>query len=351
MNSVSYNSDSSQIDSAIPSLEIILNYALTELQIKKDMGGLTGIPSGFIALDRITAGWQRPQLIILASRPAMGKTSFILSALRNAAVDHGEPVAIFSLEMTSVQLVNRLISAEAEIDAEKIKKGALAPHEWTQLSHKVQRLTDAPIFIDDTTDLNIEQLREKCLRLIEEHGVKLIAIDYLQLMLPINIKGSYSEYEELSKLTRGLKKLSKELNISIIALSQLSRSVETRIGDKKPSLSDLRGSGTIEDDSDMVMFLYRPEYYNITADENGNSTAGLGEVIIAKNRYGTLDTIQLRFINKFTKFCDLDSYFTPEVNGLSSFDSPQPSAGSVFKSKAKIISNFGNADPSQETPF
>lgn len=299
------------------------------------------------------------RLFLLEDMTVTHNTAFVVSALRNAAVDHGKPVAIFSLEMSSVQLVNRLISAEAEIDSEKIRKGTLAPHEWTQLHHKIQRLTEAPIFIDDTPALSILELRAKCRRLKAQHDIQMVVIDYLQLMSGDTSGGRGGNREqEIASISRALKNLAKELNVPVIALSQLSRAVETRGGDKKPQLSDLRESGSIEQDADMVCFLYRPEYYNITADENGNSTVGIGEVIIAKNRSGSLDTVQLKFIGKFTKFCDLDSYFepvqaqgfAPDVNGLSSFETP-PSAGSVFKSKANTMSNFGNADPSQETPF
>ena len=353
----------------------IVRKALEELEVKKNnKDGLTGIPSGFSALDRLTSGWQPSELTILAARPAMGKTAFVVSALRNAAVDFGQPVAIFSLEMSAVQLVNRLISAEAEIDSEKIKKGNLAPHEWTQLHHKIQRLTEAPIFIDDTPALSILELRAKCRRLKAQHAIQMVVIDYLQLMQGDNSKGGNRE-QEIASISRALKNLAKELNVPVIALSQLSRAVETRGGDKKPQLSDLRESGSIEQDADMVMFLYRPEYYNITQDEAGNSTAGIGEVIVAKNRSGSLDTIQLRFVSRFTKFCDLDTYFEPipqaqsfpgNVTGLSSFEGPAgnqpptgpgampplpPTGGTVRGSRANDLSNFGNADPNQATPF
>lgn len=339
----------------------IVRQALNELETKKNQEGLTGVPSGFTNLDRVTSGWQPTELIILAARPAMGKTAFVVSALRNAAVDHGKPVAIFSLEMSAVQLVNRLISAEAEIDSEKIRKGTLAPHEWTQLHHKIQRLTEAPIYIDDTPALSILELRAKCRRLKAQHDIQMVVIDYLQLMSgdTSGSRGGGNREQEIASISRALKNLAKELNVPVIALSQLSRAVETRGGDKKPQLSDLRESGSIEQDADMVCFLYRPEYYNITADEAGNSTQGIGEVIIAKNRSGSLDTIQLRFISKYTKFCDLDTYFepvqaqgfAPDVNGLDSFNAPPSGGSSVFKSKANNLSNFGNADPTAETPF
>ncbi len=301
-------------------------------------------------------------LFLLEDMTVTHNTAFVVSALRNAAVDHGKPVAIFSLEMSAVQLVNRLISAEAEIDSEKIRKGTLAPHEWTQLHHKIQRLTEAPIYIDDTPALSILELRAKCRRLKAQHDIQMVVIDYLQLMSgdTSGSRGGGNREQEIASISRALKNLAKELNVPVIALSQLSRAVETRGGDKKPQLSDLRESGSIEQDADMVCFLYRPEYYNITADEAGNSTQGVGEVIIAKNRSGSLDTIQLRFISKYTKFCDLDTYFEPvqaqgfgpDVNGLDSFNAgPASAPPSVFKSRANNLSDFGNADPTAETPF
>lgn len=283
----------------------LMERAIQELQILKDhKDGLTGVPSGFTALDRITSGWQKSDLVIIAARPGMGKTAFVVSALRNAAVDFKIPVAIFSLEMASVQLVNRMISAEAELEGEKIKKGNLAEHEWAQLVHKTGKLSAAPIFIDDTPALSILELRAKCRRLKAEHGVQLIVIDYLQLM-----RGELggNREQEIASISRALKGIAKELNVPVLALSQLSRGVETRGGDKRPQLSDLRESGSIEQDADIVMFLYRPEYYKITVDEEGMPTQGLGEVIVAKHRNGSTGTAKLKFVGKFTKFTDFDS--------------------------------------------
>lgn len=279
--------------------------AIQELQVMKEhKDGLTGVPSGFTELDRMTSGWQRSDLVIIAARPGMGKTAFVVSALRNAAVDFKIPVAIFSLEMASIQLVNRMISAEAELESEKIKKGNLAEHEWAQLVHKTSRLSSAPIFIDDTPALSILELRAKCRRLKAEHGIQIIVIDYLQLMR--GEQGGNRE-QEIASISRSLKGIAKELNVPVLALSQLSRSVETRGGDKKPQLSDLRESGSIEQDADIVMFLYRPEYYKITVDEEGMPTQGTGEVIIAKHRNGSTGNVKLKFIGKYTKFADLDS--------------------------------------------
>ncbi len=287
------------------SMKTLMFLAIKELQEKKNhKDGLTGIPSGFSRLDRVTSGWQKSDLVIIAARPGMGKTAFIVSALRNAAVDFNHAVAIFSLEMASLQLVNRLISSEAELESEKIKKGNLAEFEWQQLVHKTNRLSSAPIFIDDTPALSILELRAKCRRLKAEHNIQLVVIDYLQLM-----KGEMggNREQEIASISRALKGIAKELSIPVIALSQLSRGVETRGGDKRPQLSDLRESGSIEQDADIVMFLYRPEYYKITVDEEGMPTQGMAEVIIAKHRNGSLENVKLKFIGKYTKFADYDA--------------------------------------------
>lgn len=286
----------------------LMHEAIVELEAKKrHADGLTGIPTGFTNLDRVTSGWQRSDLVIFAGRPGMGKTAFIVSAMRNAAVDFKRPVAIFSLEMSSIQLVNRLISAEAELDSEKIKKGSLEDYEWEQLIHKTAKLSESPIFIDDTPALSILELRAKARKLVAQHNVELIIIDYLQLMSGDTSKNTSGNREqEIASISRALKNIAKELNIPIIALSQLSRAVEVRGGDKRPQLSDLRESGSIEQDADMVCFLYRPEYYNITTDEEGNSLQGIGEVIIAKHRNGSLENVQLKFVGKYTKFADMD---------------------------------------------
>ena len=294
------------IRKSVADMRSIMGQAISELEAKRELGsGLTGVPSGLAALDRVTAGWQKSDLVIIAARPAMGKTAFVLSVLRNAAVDFQKPVAIFSLEMSNVQLVNRLISAEAELESEKLKKGNLADYEWEQLVHKTSKLTEAPIFIDDTPALSILELRAKCRRLKAQHDIQMIIIDYLQLMSGDSGQGAGNREQEIASISRALKGLAKELDVPVIALSQLSRAVETRGGDKRPQLSDLRESGSIEQDADMVMFLYRPEYYGITEDENGPTT-GVGEVIISKHRNGALENVKLKFIGKFTKFTDFD---------------------------------------------
>ncbi|MHA7878016.1 MAG: replicative DNA helicase [Bacteroidota bacterium] len=283
----------------------LLGEAFKHLETKRQQkDGLTGIPSGFTGLDRVTSGWQRAELVIVAARPGMGKTAFLLSALRNAAVDHGYPVAIFSLEMASLQLVNRLISAEAALEGEKIKKGNLADHEWEQLVHKTSQLSEAAIYIDDTPALSVFELRAKCRRLKAKHDIQLIAVDYLQLMSGESVKGAGNREQEIASISRSLKSIAKELNVPVIVGSQLSRAVETRGGNKRPQLSDLRESGSIEQDADMVLFLYRPEYYGMTEDEEGNPTQGMAEVIVAKHRNGSLDSVILKFIGKYTQFTD-----------------------------------------------
>jgi replicative DNA helicase len=338
----------------------LMHQAIKELEEKKNQkDGLTGVPSGFTALDRVTSGWQPADLVIIAARPAMGKTAFVVSAMRNAAVDFRKPVAIFSLEMSSLQLVNRLISAEAELEGEKLKKGTLADYEWAQLNHKISKLSEAPIFIDDTPGLSIRELRTKCRRLKAQHDIQLIIIDYLQLMSGNDGGGKGgpgNREQEIASISRALKMLAKELSVPVIALSQLSRAVETRGGDKKPQLSDLRESGSIEQDADMVCFLYRPEYYGITEDEMGNPTQGVGEVIIAKHRNGSIGSVALKFIGKFTKFTDLEQGFgdDPFAGALpaSNFDDPF-GGGNAVRMPSKM--NGDTLPPSsfdrEEPPF
>jgi replicative DNA helicase len=273
---------------------------------KTKTGGVSGVPTGFIELDKLTAGWQRSDMVIVAARPAMGKTAFVLSMARNIAVEHKRAVAVFSLEMSSTQLVTRLIASEAGISSEKLRKGDLSDQEFTILHQHIARLTNAPIFIDDTPGLNIFELRAKARRLKSQHNVDLIVIDYLQLMTAGGDNKGGNREQEISSISRSIKSIAKELDIPIIALSQLSRAVETRGGDKRPMLSDLRESGAIEQDADIVCFLYRPEYYKIHEDEHG-PTFGIGEVIVAKHRNGAVDTVRLRFIPELAKFANLES--------------------------------------------
>ena len=268
--------------------------------------GITGVASGFTYLDRVTAGWQPSDLIILAARPGMGKTALILSMMRNAAVDYNKPVAIFSLEMGAMQLVQRLISSETELEADKLRRGKLEPHEWQQLNSKINNLSKAAMFIDDTPALSVFEMRAKCRRLKAQHNIQLVVVDYLQLMTSGN-EGKGNREQEISTISRSLKSIAKELKVPVIALSQLSREVEKRGANKRPQLSDLRESGAIEQDADMVLFIYRPEYYQLTTDDNDNQlTTGYSEIIIAKNRHGEQKKIPIQFIDKFTKFVDIE---------------------------------------------
>ncbi|MCA1752420.1 MAG: replicative DNA helicase [Flavobacteriales bacterium] len=276
---------------------------------KKNTDGVSGVPTGFHALDRVTSGWQNSDMVVIAARPGMGKTAFVLSMARNIAVDFNIPVAIFSLEMASVQLVNRLISGETGIKAEKLRKGNLEDHEFTQLHTRIKKLAKAPIYIDDTPSLSIFELRAKARRLKSKHNISCIIIDYIQLMTGGSDNKNGNREQEISMISRSIKTIAKELNIPILALSQLSRAVETRGGDKRPMLSDLRESGAIEQDADIVSFIYRPEYYDLHEDEDGNSLAGVGQIIIAKHRNGALETVSLKFEKEFAKFGNLETDF------------------------------------------
>jgi len=294
--------------------------------------GLSGVSTGFEKLDRLTSGWQPSDLIIVAARPGMGKTALALSMARNVSVQKKIPVAFFSLEMSSVQLITRLISAETGLSSDKLRTGKLADHEWQQLNIKVSDLESAPLYIDDSAALTIFELRAKARRLASSYGIKLIVIDYLQLMNIGSGNKTGNREQEISTISRNLKALAKELDIPVIALSQLSRAVETRGGTKRPILSDLRESGAIEQDADIVSFLYRPEYYGITEwdDDMKSPSEGQGEFIVAKHRNGALDSIKLKFIANLGKFEDIDNYDSSfefqsklnQENKLSDFSEP-----------------------------
>lgn len=268
-------------------------------------GGLTGVPTGYKKLDKITSGWQPSDLVIIAGRPAMGKTSFALSLAKNIAVDYKVPIAFFSLEMNNVQLVNRLISNHCQIEGSKIMNGQLLDPEWERLNSKLDTLRNAPIYVDDTPGLSVFELRTKARRLVREKGVKVIMIDYLQLMNANGMRFG-NRQEEVSTISRSLKGLAKELDIPVLALSQLSRSVEQREGaeGKRPQLSDLRESGAIEQDADMVLFVHRPEYYHILEDDKGNDLRGMAQIIIAKHRKGATGDVLLNFEGQYTRFSD-----------------------------------------------
>ncbi len=288
-------------------INMVIKEAIREIEeAGKREDALVGTPSGFTKLDRLTSGWQKSELIIIAARPSMGKTAFALSMARNMAIDHGKNVAIFSCEMSSIQLVNRLIIAETDIPGDKIRNGRLSEEEWKQLDTRIKKLVQAPIFIDDTPAISIFELRAKCRRLMAQHKLDIVIVDYLQLMSGPENAGSREQ--EVSNISRSLKSIAKELNVPIIALSQLNRSVEMRGGTKRPLLSDLRESGAIEQDADMVVFIHRQEKFGIPTFEDGSSTKGIAEIILAKNRNGPVDDVRLRFREEKAQFVDIDEF-------------------------------------------
>ena len=280
-------------------------------------GGITGVPSGFTALDAMTGGWQPSDMVIVAARPSMGKTAFSLAIARNAALHPEKPagVAYFSLEMSAQQLAQRLLTSEARVDAQRARTGRLHDDDWPKLARAAGRLSASNIFIDDTAGLGILELRAKCRRLKAEHDIGLVIVDYLQLMHGTAATQSGNREQEIAQISRSLKGLAKELDVPVIALSQLSRAVETRGGDKRPQLSDLRESGSIEQDADVVMFIYRAERYGITVDENGNSTEGLGELLIGKQRNGPIGDVKVAFVNQYARFENLTSYVKSDTSG------------------------------------
>ena len=318
-----------QIDSVVSKAMEILQKA------SANAGGMTGVPTGYTKLDEKTSGWQASDLVIIAGRPAMGKTAFALSLAKNIAVDARIPTAFFSLEMNNVQLVNRLISNVCEIPGNKMLNGQLSPDEWSKLDKNMGTLNGAPLYIDDTPGLSIFELRTKARRLVKEKDVKIIMIDYLQLMNANGMKFG-SRQEEVSKISGSLKGLAKELDIPILALSQLNRTVENREGleGKRPQLSDLRESGSIEQDADMVLFVHRPEYYHIFEDEKGNNLRGMAQIIIAKHRKGATGDVLLDFKGEFTRFQN------PGSSSVKHNDAPD---GMVYNSKLNDASDAFDA--------
>jgi len=318
------------------SAEDLVREAKKKIDEISKQDGLSGVSSGFDKLDKITSGWQPSDLIIIASRPGMGKTALSLSMARNIAIDHKIPVAFFSLEMSAIQLITRLISAETGLKSDILRTGKLAPHEWQQLNNQITDLESAPLFIDDTPSLTIFELRAKARRLVSSNDIKVIIIDYLQLMHLGSSTKTGNREQEISIISRNLKALAKELNVPVIALSQLSRAVETRSGSKRPILSDLRESGAIEQDADIVSFIYRPEYYGMENwdDDMQTPSQGQGELIIAKHRNGALGNVRLKFTAELGKFEDIDGY-----------DSPFQFQSKLNKSDQEKI------DDKDETPF
>ncbi len=331
----------------VQQIDPVIKEAIARIQAAAERKeGLSGISSGFYALDKITSGWQRSDLVIIAARPAMGKTAFVLSMAKNIAVDNGVPCAVFSLEMSNVQLVNRMIVNVCQIPADKIKNGRLDNYEWKQLDMKIKSLEGAPVYIDDTPSLSILEFRTKARRLVRDHGVQIIIIDYLQLM---NAQGMsfFSREGEVSLISRSLKGLAKELDIPIIALSQLNRGVENRgaqntVDGKKPQLSDLRESGAIEQDADMVCFIHRPEYYKIYQDPtSGKDLRGVAQIIIAKHRNGATGDVDLKFRGEYAKFMNLDDDVDPNAVYGSRINNDFVDGSTAYK---PVASDFQSED-------
>ncbi len=331
----------------------LVSEALKRIQDASNSEGMIGVPSGFTELDKITSGWHGSDLVIIAARPAMGKTAFVLSMARNMA-EAGHPVAVFSLEMSNLQLVNRLLVNVSELPGDKIRNGRLEEYEWKQLNERAKILDDMPIYLDDTPSLSMFEFNTKARRLVHDNHVECIVIDYLQLM---NASGSNfgSREQEVSMISRDLKQMAKELDIPIIALSQLNRGVEGRTGeDKRPQLADLRESGAIEQDADMVLFIHRPEYYKILDDGQGNSWVGLALIIIAKHRNGATADVKLRFKSELAKFLNLEG--DGQSSGLIESDSSINSyTGDDFVASAQAAEPSNSSEPlagtASSTPF
>jgi replicative DNA helicase len=300
------------------SIEAVLHDELDKLElISREGMAVTGTPTGFKEIDDITGGFQPGNLIVLAARPAMGKSALMINIAENAAVDHAKPVALFSLEMSETELAQRFIASQAKLNGDDLRKGRVRQDRWPKVVKATEKLASSPLYIDDSSDLGIMELRAKSRRLHSKHGLGLIVVDYLQLMRPEN--SSDSRVEQIGQISRGLKQLARELKVPVIAVSQLSRAVESR-PDKKPLLSDLRESGQIEQDADVVMFIYRDEYYNRDSERPGEA-----DIIIAKHRNGPVGELVLTFLSRYPKFANM--YRERDLDGgAPAADGMEPSA-------------------------
>lgn len=336
---VLFDISQNQIKREVTQIDPVINQAIEQIQnAANSSSGLSGLATGYNDLDKMTSGWQNSDLIIIAARPAMGKTAFVLSMAKNMTVDYSTPVAIFTLEMANVQLVKRLLSNVASLEGEKIKSGQLSNEEWDRLNGCLKGIYSAPLYLDETPGLSITELRTKARRLVREHGVRMIMIDYLQLMNAGGLKLGSRE-QEVSTISRSLKALAKELNIPIIALSQLNRSTETR-EDKRPVLSDLRESGAIEQDADIVCFIHRPEYYTKSGeDAQGNDIRGLAELIVAKHRSGAVGDVKLRFVSKYAKFENWQEGYNAVRNAIG-----EAGESKKMEFQSKMNSSSGSSD-------
>lgn len=338
----------SQLRKGSRSLNDVVMESFKQLEaLSNREGGITGVPSGFHRLDEMTGGWQRSDLVIIAARPSMGKTALSLAVARNASLhaEYGTPVAYFSLEMSAAQLAQRLLTSEARVDAQAARTGRLSTEDWQNLARAAGKLSAAPIFIDDTPGLGILELRAKCRRLKAEHDIGIVIVDYLQLMHGSGGSRNSNREQEIAQISRSLKALAKELDVPVIALAQLSRAVETRGGDKRPMLSDLRESGSIEQDADVVAFIYRAERYGILQDEAGRSTQGVGDVIIAKQRNGPTGQVSLAFVDRYARFENLDVYY----GGDAGYEYNAPEGGGELEAGSGYDDSFD--PPAGPAPF
>ena len=344
-----YSISDQNLNTGYESISAILVTAKKEIEAaSQNATGLTGVTTGFKHLDKLTNGWQPSDLIIIAARPAMGKTAFVLSLAKNAA-ESGKGVAVFSLEMSSVQLVTRIISMEAAISSTKLRNGQLSEEEWKKLHTAIDRMSQVPIYIDDTPGINIYEMRAKCRRLKQNHDIKMIVVDYLQLMTSAPNERKGNREQEISAISRALKGIAKELHVPVIALSQLSRAVESRGGEKRPQLSDLRESGAIEQDADIVSFIYRPMYYGLEG-QNLDQDRNVTEIIVAKHRNGGLDTVQLKFIPENVSFVDYEEDNFTDVFTKPSADYNPNDFGSSFLVRPSKL-NTGEVDASSANVF
>ena len=342
---------------SVQSSKEILSRALQQIEeASKNANSYNGVPSGFTAIDRVTLGWQLSDLIIVAARPSMGKTAFVLSMARNMAVNYEQGVAFFSLEMSAVQLMMRLIIAETGLSGNDVKSGRLTPEQWRHLESATKPLASAPLYIDDTPALSVFEFRSKI-----HNDIKIIIIDYLQLMTG-NQDSKGNREQEVAFISRTLKAIAKELNVPVIALSQLSRATEMRGGSKRPQLSDLRESGAIEQDADIVAFIHRPEYYGLTTTEDGMPTAGMAEIILAKHRNGAVCDIPLRFIKEQARFTDMDdAMLSPSqaADAQQAYDdyasgsnaAPMPQGGGLGSAMGGEFDIRSSASLDEEPPF
>ncbi|SNB34467.1 Replicative DNA helicase (fragment) [Flavobacterium psychrophilum] len=333
-------------DNSFSDARFLISQAIKKIEELATAEGMSGVASGFQELDKITSGWQPSDLIIIASRTSIGKSSLVLSMVRNMAIDFNMPVAIFSPEMTSNQIMNRLISFETGLSLTKLRTGKLEKHEWEALSIKTKNLEAAPIYVDDTANLSIQNLSVLANQLVFEKDIRAIFIDNIHLLSAgNNEKSDITREQEISIIARKLKTLAKELNIPVIAISQLSREKENKNYINRPTLSDLRGSGTLEEIADIVSFIYRPEYYKIDEwdDDECSPSQGQAEFIIAKHRNGSLKNIRLKFIQNVGKFDNLDYYSSNEINPFQTKN--LPSANEAFGSSSN------NFDDDSEVPF